>query len=139
MAQSKIRVLLVDDHQMVREVIGRTLALQADVEVVGSAGDAYEALALVRAVEPHVVLMDVDMPGLDGIAATAALCAQTPSLRVVMLTATCPPRQVRAAFAAGACGYLLKEGTARELCDGVRTAVSGGRPVSAGVSPDVVP
>lgn len=128
-----IRVMLVDDHEMVRDVIAQVLELQDDVTVVGSVGDGDQALALAETACPDVVLMDLDMPVLDGIGATAALCERSPQVRVVMLSATCSRRKVREAFDAGACGFLLKDGTPGDLCAGVRTAAGGGRPLADAV------
>ena len=125
-----IRVMLVDDHQMVREAVGRLLGLEGDLEVVGSAADAREAVLLLERVRPDVVLMDVSMPGTDGISATETLRDSVPGLRVVILSATCNRHQVHQAFNAGACGYLLKDGSVGQLCDGIRSAARGGRPVA---------
>lgn len=131
MDTQRIRVAVVDDHQLVREVVARLLALQEDLTVVGAAADGHEALGLVQRVLPDVVLMDVNMGDADGIAATRLLCSTWPSLRVVMLSATCDSGQVRQALEAGACGYLLKDDSVEELYEGVRSAAHGGRPMAA--------
>lgn len=125
-----VRVVLVDDHRLLREAVGGLLALEPDLLVVGSAADASEALALLGRTRPDVVLMDLSMPGVDGIAATEALRRARPGLRVVILSATCSRHQVHQAFDAGACGYLLKDGSVGHLCDGIRSAARGGRPVA---------
>jgi DNA-binding NarL/FixJ family response regulator len=128
-AQS-IRVALVDDHLLVRTAIARLLATQDDLTVVGTAPDVHEAVPLVLTTRPDVVLMDVSMPGVGGIAGTELLCRSMPELRVVMLSSSCGPHQVRQAFAAGACGYLLKDTSVEQLYDAVRCAAAGGRPLA---------
>lgn len=130
MGTDVIRVMLVDDHLLVRAAIRRLFVSQPDLVVVGEAADARQALSLVGRMRPHVVLMDLQLPGLDGVGATGALLAVMPLLRVLVLSATCTPDQVRDALAAGACGYLLKDGSVEQLYAGVRAAARGETPMA---------
>jgi DNA-binding NarL/FixJ family response regulator len=102
------RVLIVDDHVMLRESMRVALELAA-IDVVGEAGDGNEALRLVEELHPSVVLMDVSLPGPDGIEVTRRLCARDPELRVVMVTMHSNPALVARAVRAGACAYLTKD------------------------------
>jgi DNA-binding NarL/FixJ family response regulator len=120
-----IRVLVVDDQRLVREGIASLLGLQDGIEVVGTAPDGAQALDAVAALVPDVVLMDVRMPVLDGVAATQALRRTAPACRVVMLTTFDDEEYVVAALRAGAAGYLLKDLPARELAAAVRLAHAG--------------
>ena len=124
------RVMLVEDHQLMREVLARLLAGERDIEVVRAVPDAAEAMRLVDDVRPDVVLMDIDLPDTDGISATRALVGRNPALRVVMLSAMCTPTLVRDAVAAGAWGYLVKGDPPRRLFAGIRAAASGQHPMT---------
>lgn len=103
------RVLVVDDHAVVRSGLRHVLDAEADIETVGEAADGREAVFQVRALKPDLVLMDVVMPGESGLEATARIVKETPETRVLMLSMQDDPRYVREAFAAGASGYVLKE------------------------------
>ncbi len=124
------RVMLVDDHLLMREALVELLSHEHDLTVVGAAADAPECVVLVRDVRPDVVVMDVGLPDIDGIAAARTLTRLHPRLKVVMLSSSCSPRLLADAAAAGACGYLVKGDPADELSDGIRTAARGGRPLS---------
>lgn len=124
------RVMIVDDHQLMREVLWHLLSLERDIEVVAAAADATSALVLAQEFEPDVVLMDIDLPGVDGITATRTLLALLPETQVIMLSASCSKALVRDAVLAGACGYLTKGDDVRSLTDGVRDAARGGRPMA---------
>jgi DNA-binding NarL/FixJ family response regulator len=119
-----IRVLVVDDQDLVREGFVEILDAEADITVVGEAGDGAAAVSAAAALSPDVVLMDVRMPGVDGIAATAAICART-SARVLMLTTYDLDQHVFDALRAGASGFLLKSMRGRELVDAVRVVAAG--------------
>jgi len=119
-----IRVLVVDDQALVREGFVEILAAEADITVVGEAGDGAAAVAAAEALSPDVVLMDVRMPGVDGIAATTAICART-SARVLMLTTYDLDQPVYDALRAGASGFLLKSMRGRDLVDAVRVVAAG--------------
>lgn len=109
-----ITVVLVDDHRLVRAGLRGIIDAAADLTVVGEAADGSEALAVVRAAQPDVVLMDLSMPGVDGIEGTARLRDAGESARVVVLTSFVEHDRVTAALAAGAVGYLLKDSDPRD-------------------------
>jgi two-component system response regulator NreC len=121
-----IRVVLVDDHAVVRAGLRLLLDGEADIEVVGEAGDAREAIFEVREKRPDVVLTDVVMPGQSGIEVTPALLQESPETKVLVLSMQDDPRYVREAFAAGASGYVLKEAADTELVAAVREVADGG-------------
>ncbi|MFB8239174.1 response regulator [Kitasatospora purpeofusca] len=120
-----VRVLVVDDQDLVREGIAALLGIQPGIEVVGSARDGAEALDTAAAHRPDVVLMDVRMPGVDGVAATALLRRGLPTCKVVMLTTFNDDDYVTRALRAGAVGYLLKNLPAAELARAVRLVHAG--------------
>jgi DNA-binding NarL/FixJ family response regulator len=122
---SDLRVLVADDQQLVRESIAALLDIQDGMTVVGTAVDGRDAVAQTEALQPDVVLMDVRMPGLDGVAAVALIRERLPSTRVVMLTTFDDEELVVRALRAGAAGYLLKDLPARELAEAVRLAHAG--------------
>src|SRR4051812_48531832 len=103
-----IRVLVVDDHTVVRRGLEQLLEREDDIEVVGSVGDGAEAIDAAAMVQPDVVLMDLSMPGLDGVSATRALLAERPETRVVVLTSFAEKQKILDSLEAGAIGYLLK-------------------------------
>ena len=119
-----IRVVVVDDQDLVRSGFALILDAQPDIAVVGEAGDGAAAVRAALALEPDVVLMDVRMPGMDGIAATTAICAQTRA-RVLVLTTFDLDEYVYAALRAGASGFLLKDMRRQELVDAVRIVAAG--------------
>jgi two-component system, NarL family, response regulator LiaR len=127
---SPIRVFVVDDHPLVRTGLAAAIGVCADLAFVGEAADGDEALQRVAAARPDVVLLDISMPGLDGIAVLARLRPTMPSTRFVMLTSSAEAVEVRRALAAGASGYLLKNASATELAEKIRQA-HGGRRVLA--------
>ena len=120
-----IRVLVVDDHPVVRSGLTGMLDLEDDLEVVGEAGDGHEALARVATLLPDVVLMDLRMPRLDGAGATARILAAHPSVRVLVLTTYDTDADIIRAVEAGATGYLLKDTPRAQLVDAVRAAARG--------------
>ncbi|MGW4029498.1 response regulator [Streptomyces sp. NPDC004838] len=125
-----IKVLVVDDHVVVRQGMKAFLSLQADMEVVGEAGDAQAALdflatAALRDVMPNVVLMDLVMPRLDGVSGIQAIKKRHPGVEVVAMTSFSETERVRAALAAGASGYLLKDAEADEVATAIRAATVG--------------
>jgi len=125
MTERPVRVLVVDDQQLIREGIASLLGIQPGIEVVGAAADGREAVATALALTPDVVLMDLRMPELDGIAALAVLRRRLPTCRVIMLTTFDDEQYVVQALAAGASGYLLKDLPSSELADAIRLAHAG--------------
>ena len=124
-AVSTVRVLVVDDHPVVRGGVVGWLAAQPDIDVVGEAGDGLQALALVAEHEPDVVLMDLRMPRMDGVAATGRITAAHPAVRVLVLTTYDTDADIVRAVEAGATGYLLKDTPLPQLADAVRAAARG--------------
>lgn len=121
-----IRVVLVDDHAVVRTGLRLLLESQADVEVVGEAGNATDAVFRARALKPDVILLDVVMPGESGIEVLPKLLQEAPDTRVLVLSMQDDPSYVREAFAAGASGYVLKEAADEEVVAAVRDIAAGG-------------
>jgi DNA-binding NarL/FixJ family response regulator len=127
---ARVRVLIADDQALVRRGFRMILEIEPDLEVVGEAGDGHEAVRLVAGLAPDVVLMDVRMPGLDGIDATRQITAAGDGTRVVMLTTFDMDEYVYEALAAGASGFLLKDVQPELLVAGIR-AVHGGESLLA--------
>ena len=124
-AGGTIQVVLVDDDALVRAGLSLILGGADDIEVVGEAGDGQEAIAVVRRTEPDVVLMDIRMPRLDGVEATARLTAFTDPPDVIVLTTFDADEYVVRALGAGASGFLLKDTPPEAIVDAVRKVVSG--------------
>jgi DNA-binding NarL/FixJ family response regulator len=120
-----IRILLVDDHTVVRKGLRTFLSFDPDLEVVGEAADGAQALRLARELTPDVVLMDLLMPGMDGIEATAAIRRELPETEVLALTSVLEDASVVGAVRAGAIGYLLKDTEADTLCQAIKAAAAG--------------
>jgi DNA-binding NarL/FixJ family response regulator len=120
-----IRVLLVDDHAVVRRGLVGFLELLDDMTVVGEADNGRRAVEVARSVHPDVVLMDLLMPELDGIAATAAIKAEMPDVEIVALTSFVEEARVTAAFEAGASGFILKDAEADDVANAIRAAHRG--------------
>jgi DNA-binding NarL/FixJ family response regulator len=125
-----IRVLVVDDHPVVRRGLTDLLASVPDIEVVGSAGDGDAGVTLVGTLDPDVVLMDIEMPTVDGVEATQRIGATAPRTAVVILTTFADRARITRALDAGAAGYLLKDAEPSELIDGIRAAAAGSTPIS---------
>lgn len=134
-----IRVLVVDDHAMVREGLAAVLAADGDIDVVGQAADGRAALDLAEAVTPDVVLMDLSMPVMDGVEATGAMLDIAPAARIVILTSFSDRARVRQALAAGAVGFQLKDAEPGELRAAVRAAAAGHVPLDPRVAQAVLP
>jgi two-component system, NarL family, response regulator NreC len=122
-----IKVVLVDDHAVVRSGLHLLLEAQEDIEVVGEAGNAKDAVFRARALKPDVILLDVVMPGESGIEVLPKLLKEAPETKVLVLSMQDDPSYVREAFAAGASGYVLKEAVDEEVVSAVREIASGGR------------
>jgi DNA-binding NarL/FixJ family response regulator len=133
------RVLLVDDHALVRAGLAALLSSAERIEVVGAAADGREGVELAVQLRPDVVLMDLSMPVLDGVAATRRLLAAHPAAKVVVLTSFSDQPRVADALAAGAVGYLLKDCEPRDLMAAVRAAAQGHAPLDPRVARALLP
>lgn len=127
---TRYRVLLVDDHPYARRAVQEVLAADGEFEVVGEAADALQAIDLAQRLRPDLVLMDVRLPGIDGIAATARLKSRLPGCRVVMLSVSDDVRDLFAAIRSGAQGYLLKNLDPADWTAYLRQILSGEAPIS---------
>jgi DNA-binding NarL/FixJ family response regulator len=135
---SAVRVLVVDDQALFREALATLLGARPEVEVVGEAGDGQQALERAAALQPDVVLMDLHMPVLDGIAATRRLRVEQPGVRVLALTTFDDDEDVFAALRAGALGYLLKDVSSDRLVEAVLSAARGESVLQPSVAAKVV-
>jgi DNA-binding NarL/FixJ family response regulator len=125
-----VQIAIVEDNPMLLQTISRTLSVFAEVQVVFTAGDGQEAVRLTRLHQPQVVLMDIDMPLMNGIDATRLIREQCPAVRVLMLTVFDYDDKIFAAIRAGASGYLLKEERVDQIVNAIEAVVSGGAPMS---------
>jgi DNA-binding NarL/FixJ family response regulator len=132
-------VLLVDDHPMVRAGLASLIGTTDDLAIVGEAGGGVEAVAMVAGLGPDVVLMDLSMPGMDGVEATRRILDANPLVRVVVLTSFADEKRVADALAAGAVGYLLKDTDAREVLAAIRSAALGNAPLDPRVARALLP
>ena len=138
MSGTPLRVLLVDDQALFREALATLLGARPEVEVVGEADDGHQALERAAALQPDVVLMDLHMPVLDGIAATRRLKVEQPGVRVLALTTFDDEEDVFAALRAGALGYLLKDVSSDRLVEAVLSAARGESVLQPSVAAKVV-
>ena len=134
----KIKVLLADDHQIVREGLASLLGKHPDLEVVGQAGEGRAAVSLARELHPDVVVMDIGMPGLNGIEATRQIIATAPGVKVIALSVHAQSPFVAGMLQAGASGYLLKYSAAEELVRAIRLVVQGQTVLSPEITGQVV-
>jgi DNA-binding NarL/FixJ family response regulator len=125
-----IRVLIVDDHPLARAGLAQMLGELTDITVVGAAHDGEQAVALAHETAPDVVLMDLEMPVLDGIGATRQLTTELPGVRTVVLTSFSDQERILDALDAGAIGYLLKDADPDDLARGIRSAARGESPLA---------
>jgi DNA-binding NarL/FixJ family response regulator len=123
--------MVVDDHAIVRQGIADVLSSEEDIEIVASAKSGEEAVSLAAERHPDVALMDLSMPGMDGVEATRRTIDAAPGVKVVMLTSFAEPQHVNAALDAGAVGYLLKDAESDEIARAIRAANRGEAPFSA--------
>jgi two-component system response regulator DesR len=124
-----IRLLLADDQALVRQALAALLELEDDFEVVAAVGRGDEVVEAARRAHPDVALLDIEMPGLDGLAAAAALAQELPEVRVIILTTFGRPGYLRRAMESGALGFVVKDAPAEQLADAVRRVAAGGRVV----------
>ena len=120
-----IRVMIVDDHPVVRDGLKSMLLAFDDLELVGEAGDGNQAVARCRRNQPDVILMDMVMPGMDGVAATRAILNDCPRMRIIILTSFVEDSVVQDALEAGAIGYQLKNASINALAEAIRSAYAG--------------
>jgi two-component system response regulator DesR len=129
-----IRVMIAEDQAMVRGALAALLTLEGDLDVVAEVGRGDEVVEAALAARPDVALLDIDMPGLDGLTAAGALRERMPECRVLMLTTFGRPGYLRLAMERGAAGFLLKDAPAAELANAIRRAVKGLRTVDPGLA-----
>jgi len=120
-----IRILIVDDHSVVRQGLQMFLALDPELEIVGEAKNGVEALRLAHQLKPDVVLMDLLMPEMDGVAATEAIRRELPDVEVIALTSVLEDKAIFDAIRIGAIGYLLKDTEGDKLCEAIKAAAAG--------------
>lgn len=137
MNDSTIRVLVVDDHPMLREGVAAILENQSDMAMVGEAREGGEAIERFRALNPDVTLMDLQMPGMNGVEAIMAIRAEHPGARIIVLTTYAGDVQAVRALKAGATGYLLKSSLRTELIDAIRNVHRGQRHVHRDVADEI--
>ena len=133
-----IRILLADDQELILDGLHAVLEQEPDLEVVGEHKDGQEALSAARLLEPDVVVMDIAMPGLDGIEVTRRLAAEQVGAKVLILSVHEESDVIRSAFEAGAAGYLLKDCATEELVRGIRVVRAGKSFVSSSIADTVV-
>ncbi len=137
-AESALRILIAEDQTMVRQALVALLELEPDISVVAEAGDGDEALAMARKHEPDVAVLDIEMPGRSGIEVARRLTGSGFTGKIVIVTTFGRPGYLRAAMAAGASGFLLKDAPAAELADAIRRVVTGQRVVDPALAADAL-
>ena len=138
MTQQKLRIMIADDQELIRESLSIILSQNADMEVTGLAENGVELLSLIKKAPPDIVLMDIRMPELDGVAATRAIKDQWPQVRIIILTTFDDDEYVFNALKYGASGYLLKGVSVAELSNAIRTVAHGGAMINPGIVTKVV-
>ena len=133
-----IRILLADDHAIMRDGLQSLIQAQPDLELVAAVGSGREAVSQAIAVGPDVVVMDIAMPDLNGIDATRKIVSENPHIKILCLTMHKEQSMIQAMFKAGACGYLVKENAGRELLDAIRTVATGETYISPVIADDLV-
>ena len=129
-----IRILLADDQALVRSALAALLELEEDFDVVAQVGRGDEVVAAARDLHPDVALLDIEMPGLDGLAAAAALTQEVPACRVIIVTTFGRPGYLRRAMESGALGFVVKDAPAEQLADAIRRVSRGLRVVDPGLA-----
>ncbi len=135
---NEIRVLIADDQRLMREGLATLLSLAPDMRIVAQASDGAEAITRARELQPDVILMDVQMPNLDGIAATKTIRAELPRTQIIILTTFDDDEYLFSGLRAGACGYLLKDIPSEQLAEAIRAARRGDSPISPNVARKLV-
>jgi DNA-binding NarL/FixJ family response regulator len=134
----KVRILLAEDHKVMREGLRMVLNREASMEVVGEADDGLEAIKLTQELRPDVVVMDVSMPGLNGLRATEALMKALPSTKILILTRHADVSYVQRLLLAGANGYVLKQSALEELVRGIRRVAAGQKYLDPAISDQAI-
>ena len=129
-----IRLLLADDQNLVRTALATMLDLEDDFEVIAQVSRGDEVVAAALQARPDIALLDIEMPGMDGLAAARALSSELPTCRIIMLTAFARPGYLRRAMEAGASGFVVKDAPAEQLADAVRRVARGERVVDPGLA-----
>ena len=129
-----IRILLADDQALVRSALAALLELEDDFDVVAQVGRGDEVVAAARDLHPDVALLDIEMPGLDGLAAAAAVTQEVPACRVIIVTTFGRPGYLRRAMESGALGFVVKDAPAEQLADAIRRVSRGLRVVDPGLA-----
>ncbi|MEU1727384.1 response regulator [Actinomadura sp. ATCC 39365] len=129
-----IRVMLAEDQGMIRGALASLLGLEPDIEVVGEAADGNEAVAVALAATPDIALLDIEMPGKDGLTAAAEIAARVPGCRVMILTTFGRPGYLRTAMEAGAVAFLVKDSPAKDLAAAIRRVQAGERVIDPGLA-----
>src|SRR5687767_9605023 len=135
---AKLRILLADDHETVREGLRMILNAQPDMQVVATAGDGREAVSQAERMTPDVVIMDISMPGLNGLAATIQLTERCPDAKVLTLTRHADSSYLQQLLRAGAAGYVLKQSRPAELLHAIRAVATGGKYLDSSMTAPVV-
>jgi DNA-binding NarL/FixJ family response regulator len=124
-----VKVLIADDQRLMREGLATLLALADDIDIVAQAGDGAEAIDLARVHQPDVILMDIQMPHVNGVEATKTIRSILPATQIIILTTFNDDEYLLAGLRAGACGYLLKDMPSEQLVDAIRSAAKGQSPI----------
>ena len=135
---NKLRILLADDHETVREGLRMILDAQPDMQVIATAGDGREAIAQCERMTPDVIIMDISMPGLNGLAATMQLTERCPGVKVLTLTRHADSSYLQQMLKAGAAGYVLKQSRPAELLHAIRAIATGGKYLDATMTAPVI-
>jgi DNA-binding NarL/FixJ family response regulator len=135
---AKLRILLADDHETVREGLRMILNAQPDMQVVATAGDGSEVLAQCEKIAPDIVIMDISMPGMNGLAATQRLNEKCPDAKVLTLTRHADSSYLQQLMRAGAAGYVLKQSRPAELLHAIRSVAGGGKYLDASMTAPVL-
>ncbi|MBD8506109.1 response regulator transcription factor [Hoyosella sp. G463] len=133
-----ITVLLADDENLIRSALASMLSLEADLEIIAEAADGTEALAKARALKPDVAVLDLQMPGLDGVELAELLAREVPDCRTIIVTSHARPGYLKRALAVGARGFLPKTATGATLADVIRRVADGGRYVDPDLAADAI-
>ena len=135
---AEIAVLIADDQRLMREGLTTLLSLAPDIRIVGQAADGAEAIDLARQLKPDVILMDIQMPGTDGVAATQTIHSELPDTAIIILTTFDDDEYLLTGLRAGACGYLLKDMPSEQLAEAIRAAARGESPIGPAVARKLV-